>query len=210
MVHYAFISTTIRPANWPRCFVALPSAKAFCSTGVARQSVDRACAALAADHGRTFGNTRAVRTLWERTREAQAMLLAETGIGHAGRDSVLTIVPRDIEAAIVVNHMGSAHDWRVGIGFRPDRNAGALGKTRPGFAQARHFVPLRRDRRWRRTPGAGCPVRPAGRETGSAGRKQCRADGAGRSRNPKHCRVRRPILDVAPGPGHGDHDPNGP
>jgi SpoVK/Ycf46/Vps4 family AAA+-type ATPase len=51
---------------------------------------------------KSFGNARAVRTLWERTREAQAMRLATEGIGNAGRDVIMTIAPEDIEAAMTV------------------------------------------------------------------------------------------------------------
>ena len=47
----------------------------------------------------SFGNGRAVRTLWERTREAQAMRLATKGVGSAGRDAIMRIDVSDIEAA---------------------------------------------------------------------------------------------------------------
>jgi len=48
----------------------------------------------------SFGNARAVRTFWERTREAQALRLATKGAGSAGRDAVMRIQALDIERAI--------------------------------------------------------------------------------------------------------------
>ena len=45
-----------------------------------------------------FGNARAVRTLWERVREAQAVRMAMTG-GEPDRRAVLSIDASDILAA---------------------------------------------------------------------------------------------------------------
>ena len=56
-----------------------------------------ACIRLESERGETFGNGRAVRTLWERTREAQALRLARSG--GSGRGAILRIAASDIEAA---------------------------------------------------------------------------------------------------------------
>ncbi|SEF14910.1 ATPase family associated with various cellular activities (AAA) [Rhizobiales bacterium GAS191] len=58
----------------------------------------RVCVRMEAERGEQFGNGRAVRTLWERTREAQALRLARSGVG-LGRDPIMRIEARDIEAA---------------------------------------------------------------------------------------------------------------
>ena len=52
---------------------------------------------MESERGETFGNARAVRTLWERTREAQALRLARSG--GSGREAILRIDAADIEAA---------------------------------------------------------------------------------------------------------------
>lgn len=72
----------------------------------AQEAANLACVRMEAKRGAdqmsdqmSFGNARAVRTLWERTREAQAMRLATQGVGSAGRDAIMRIEPRDIEAA---------------------------------------------------------------------------------------------------------------
>lgn len=65
----------------------------------AQEAASLACVRMEAEHGETFGNARAVRTLWGRTREAQAMRLATNGVGNAGPDAIMRIEARDIEAA---------------------------------------------------------------------------------------------------------------
>ena len=54
-----------------------------------------ACVRLDAERGAHFGNARAVRTLWERVREAQAVRVAMTG-GALDRRAVLSIDATDI------------------------------------------------------------------------------------------------------------------
>jgi stage V sporulation protein K len=57
-----------------------------------------ACVRLDAERGAEFGNARAVRTLWERAREAQAVRLAAKG-GASDRHAILSIDASDILAA---------------------------------------------------------------------------------------------------------------
>ncbi len=57
-----------------------------------------ACVRLDAERGAGFGNARAVRTLWERVREAQAVRVAMNG-GAPDRRAVLSIDASDILAA---------------------------------------------------------------------------------------------------------------
>ncbi len=57
-----------------------------------------ACVRLDAERGAQFGNARAVRTLWERAREAQAVRLAAKG-GAPDRHAILGIDASDILAA---------------------------------------------------------------------------------------------------------------
>ena len=64
----------------------------------ARDAVTIACVQMEAERGEAFGNGRAVRTLWERTREAQALRL--TFAGAVDRNTILRIEARDIEAAM--------------------------------------------------------------------------------------------------------------
>lgn len=63
----------------------------------AREILDAVCADLAAGDPRTAGNGRAVRTLWERSREAQASRIVRLP-GRTAEDLV-TITAADIEAA---------------------------------------------------------------------------------------------------------------
>ncbi|KQU86248.1 AAA family ATPase [Mesorhizobium sp. Root102] len=51
----------------------------------------------------SFGNARAIRTLWENTREAQAMRLAAKAVGNTDRDAIVTIEPGDIETAMATH-----------------------------------------------------------------------------------------------------------
>jgi hypothetical protein len=63
----------------------------------ARDALDDACAVLVAGAGPQFGNGRAVRTLWERIREAQSARVMRA----VSRDkaALTTILPEDIAAA---------------------------------------------------------------------------------------------------------------
>jgi SpoVK/Ycf46/Vps4 family AAA+-type ATPase len=60
-------------------------------------AVSIACIDMQAERGDSFGNGRAVRTLWERTREAQALRLSNSGA--LGKDAILRIDAGDIETA---------------------------------------------------------------------------------------------------------------
>jgi stage V sporulation protein K len=64
----------------------------------ARDAVTLACVQMEAERGEAFGNGRAVRTLWERTREAQALRLARAGT--VDRNAIVRIEAQDVEAAI--------------------------------------------------------------------------------------------------------------
>ncbi len=66
----------------------------------AQESLDDACATMLRARAETFGNGRAVRTLWERTREAQASRVMRL----AGRtaDDLVTVQAADIDAAAAV------------------------------------------------------------------------------------------------------------
>jgi len=75
----------------------LAEAGGFVLDASARDALDDACAALLAGAGPQFGNGRAVRTLWERTREAQSARVMRA----VSRDkaALTTILPEDITAA---------------------------------------------------------------------------------------------------------------
>jgi replication-associated recombination protein RarA len=63
----------------------------------ARDALDDACAVLVAGAGPRFGNGRAVRTLWERTREAQSARVMRAV--SCDKAALTTILPEDIAAA---------------------------------------------------------------------------------------------------------------
>ncbi len=63
----------------------------------ALDALDDACAVLVAGAGPQFGNGRAVRTLWERTREAQSARVMR--FGARDKAALTTILPEDIAAA---------------------------------------------------------------------------------------------------------------
>jgi hypothetical protein len=69
----------------------------------ARDALDDACAVLAAGAGAQFGNGRAVRTLWERIREAQSARVMRA----ASRDkaALTTILPEDVAAAAFLSEV---------------------------------------------------------------------------------------------------------
>ncbi|RWD62878.1 MAG: AAA family ATPase, partial [Mesorhizobium sp.] len=75
----------------------------------ADEAIDLACVRLEAERDATFGNARDIRTLWERTREAQALRLAGDPVGTPGRHAIMTIEAQDIEVAMAVRE-------RQGIG----------------------------------------------------------------------------------------------
>jgi len=78
-------------------FCDLAAKEQFVLDAAADDAVTLACIRLESEHGEAFGNGRAVRTLWERTREAQALRLARSG--GSGREAILRIDAADIEAA---------------------------------------------------------------------------------------------------------------
>ena len=67
----------------------------------ADRALTRACAALWASRGRDFGNGRAVRTLWERTREVQSSRVIR--MSRRTAEDLLTITAEDVEAAAAVS-----------------------------------------------------------------------------------------------------------
>jgi stage V sporulation protein K len=77
----------------------LATREGFVLDAAAQESANLACVRMEAERGPTFGNARAVRTFWERTREAQALRLARKGVGSAGRDAIMRIEAWDIETA---------------------------------------------------------------------------------------------------------------
>jgi len=67
----------------------------------AEDAIERACTALSlGDAATQFGNGRAVRTLWERTRKAQSSRVVRESLND--RDGLTTVVAADIEAAMNV------------------------------------------------------------------------------------------------------------
>ena len=67
----------------------------------AHESLDDACATMLRARAETFGNGRAVRTLWERTREAQAGRVMRLATRTA--DDLVTVEAADIDAAAAVD-----------------------------------------------------------------------------------------------------------
>lgn len=80
-------------------FRDLATREGFVLDAAAEDAISLACVRMEAERGESFGNARAVRTLWEKTREAQAMRLATRSVGNAGRDAIMRIEVLDIEAA---------------------------------------------------------------------------------------------------------------
>lgn len=80
-------------------FRDLARREGFALDRAAEEAVTLACVRMEVERGESFGNARAVRTLWEKTREAQAMRLATRGVGSAGKEAIMRIEVLDIEAA---------------------------------------------------------------------------------------------------------------
>jgi stage V sporulation protein K len=70
----------------------------FRLSAAAETALADACADMARARGRTFGNGRAMRTLWERTREAQAVRVMRRP--DRTPDVLLTIEAADIDEAV--------------------------------------------------------------------------------------------------------------
>nr|WP_278116350.1 AAA family ATPase [Mesorhizobium sp. WSM4875]WIE94757.1 AAA family ATPase [Mesorhizobium sp. WSM4875] len=91
-------------------FRELVSHEGFRLTAEAEDAAKLAFIRMEAEQGgeKSFGNARAVRTLWERTREAQALRLAESSLAEnstatADRETILTIAAGDIETAMAID-----------------------------------------------------------------------------------------------------------
>ncbi len=80
-----------------RIYRDLVTREGFVLGAAADDAVTLACVDMEAERSENFGNGRAVRTLWERTREAQALRLARSG--GLGKDAILRIDAEDIQAA---------------------------------------------------------------------------------------------------------------
>ena len=80
-----------------KIYADLVAADGFRLEPDAREVLDAVCADLAEGDPRTAGNGRAVRTLWERTREAQASRVVRVPARRA--EDLVTITAPDIEAA---------------------------------------------------------------------------------------------------------------
>ena len=88
------------PGELAAIYRGLAEAGRFHLNADAERALDDACTAMADNSGWTFGNGRAVRTLWERTREAQAgrvMRRADRTI-----KDLTTIEANDIDAAAAI------------------------------------------------------------------------------------------------------------
>lgn len=81
-------------------FLNLANREGFVLDAAAESQANLACIRMEAERGDAFGNARAIRALWEATREAQAMRLATKRVGDTGRDAIITIEPHDIETAM--------------------------------------------------------------------------------------------------------------
>lgn len=81
-------------------YADLVRAEGFRLEPEARDAIEDVCAEMAAAAGRQFGNGRAVRTLWERTREAQASRVVRLTTRTAG--DLTTVTAEDIEAAAAI------------------------------------------------------------------------------------------------------------
>lgn len=81
-------------------YADLAAAEGFRLEADAQVALADACAGMVTAARRHFGNGRAVRTLWERTREAQASRIVRLP-GRTAEDLV-TITPEDVEAAATI------------------------------------------------------------------------------------------------------------
>jgi stage V sporulation protein K len=85
------------PGELAAIYCGLVETDGFRLSPAAESALDDACTSMAENSGRNFGNGRAVRTLWERTREAQAGRIMR----RADRtpDDMITIEADDIDEA---------------------------------------------------------------------------------------------------------------
>jgi stage V sporulation protein K len=87
------------PDELAAIYRGLAEADGFRLDPAAELALDDACTSMADTSGRTFGNGRAVRTLWERTREAQAGRIMRRADRTA--DDLIAIEAVDIHEAAV-------------------------------------------------------------------------------------------------------------
>jgi stage V sporulation protein K len=85
------------PNELAAIYRGLVATDGFHLSATAESALDHACTSMAENIGRTFGNGRAVRTLWERTREAQAGRIMRRADRTA--DDLITIEADDIDEA---------------------------------------------------------------------------------------------------------------
>ena len=88
------------PSELAAIYRGLVEADGFRLNAAAGSALDDACTAMAEHSGRNFGNGRAVRTLWERTREAQAGRIMRRADRTA--EDLITIAADDIDAAAAI------------------------------------------------------------------------------------------------------------
>jgi SpoVK/Ycf46/Vps4 family AAA+-type ATPase len=78
----------------------LAVADGFRLSAIAQSALEQACSAMAERRSRSFGNGRAVRTFWERTREAQAGRVMRDPVRTS--DDLITVEADDIDEAAAV------------------------------------------------------------------------------------------------------------
>ena len=88
------------PSELAAIYRGLVEADGFRLNAAAGDTLDDACITIAVRSGPTFGNGRAMRTLWERTREAQAGRLMRRADRTA--EDLITIAADDIDAAAAI------------------------------------------------------------------------------------------------------------
>ena len=88
------------PGELAAIYRGLAEAGGFRLNADAESALGDACLAMADNSGRTFGNGRAVRTLWERTREAQAGRVMRRPDRTV--DDLITIEADDIDEAAAI------------------------------------------------------------------------------------------------------------
>lgn len=81
-------------------YADLATADGFRIEPEARDALEDICADMTAPAGRQFGNGRAIRTLWERTREAQASRVVR--LSNRTAAALTTITAEDIEVAAAI------------------------------------------------------------------------------------------------------------
>ncbi len=88
------------PGELGAIYRGMAEADGFHLSAAAECALDDACTAMAEHSSRNFGNGRAVRTLWERTREAQAGRIMRRADRTA--DDLITVAADDIDEAAAI------------------------------------------------------------------------------------------------------------